>query len=189
MSTLNNHWGGGRGEGGRRGGGRWMSGGCLTLIHLVGLAYSAWQIHKNLRSCTTWVAQIEFTDAVTKSLHRLQPRQQSWLWRSTGRQRSLRVTAWATLLCKCFPPSPFYLSAVLNTSNYTELLAKHLTNPLLSSQDRFWLIRIKRQKRPLCKTGGNHMLKRLFIQTKLDTTQRKNMHKHAKAEEAVELAS
>lgn len=99
-----------------------------------------------------WVAQIEFTDAVSKSLHRLQPR-----------QRRFCMTAWVTLLCKCFPPSPFYLFSILNTSNYTELPAKHLTNPLLSSQDRFWLIRIKRQKRPLYNTGENHMLKRLFI--------------------------
>lgn len=53
MSTLNNHWGGGRGEGGGRGGGGWMPDGCLALIHLVGLMYSAWQLRKNLRSCTT----------------------------------------------------------------------------------------------------------------------------------------
>lgn len=87
------------------------------------------------------------------------------VWRWTEWQQSIRVTAWVTLLCKWFPPSPSsYFVSILNTSNYTELPAEHLTNPPLSSQDRFWLIRIKHQKRPLyngqiiCSKGYSYTL-------------------------------
>lgn len=62
---------------------------------------------------------------------------------------------------------PSILSVVLNTSNYTELPAKHLTNPLLSFQGRFWLIRIKNQKRLLYNARENYKLKGLLIDVEL----------------------